>query len=291
MSKSDLNRNQITKIPTQIIKNTVKTALDEDIENGDITATLIDESVIITAFCITREDMVLCGQDFANEVLNQIDKRIHITWFFNDSDFIEANQKIFELKGSARSILTAERCLLNFIQTLSATATQTHKIAELISDYDTKLLDTRKTIPGLRIAQKYAVRCGGGYNHRIGLFDGYLIKENHIHSAGSITKAVERAYELNKDKIIEVEVTNISELQEAIKTKTHIIMLDNFPIESIKKAVSIAKDNNVLLEVSGNINENSIVEIAKTGVDFISVGAITKNIKAIDLSMLTTLRL
>ena len=291
MSKSDLNRNQITKIPTQIIKNTVKTALDEDIENGDITATLIDKSLIITAFCITREDMVLCGQDFANEVLNQIDKRIHITWFFNDSDFIEANQKIFELKGSARSILTAERCLLNFIQTLSATATQTHKIAELISDYDTKLLDTRKTIPGLRIAQKYAVRCGGGYNHRIGLFDGYLIKENHIHSAGSITKAVERAHELNKNKIIEVEVTNISELQEAIKTKTHIIMLDNFSIESIKKAVSIAKDNNVLLEVSGNINENSIVEIAKTGVDFISVGAITKNIKAIDLSMLTMLRL
>lgn len=283
MSEIMLNTNQITSIPNNIIKKLVAESLVEDIADGDITAQLA-EDVDTTAFCITREDMILCGKEFANEVINQVDKNIQIIWFYDDADKISAGEKIFELRGNARSILTAERAMLNFIQMLSATATATNDLVKLIADYKTKLLDTRKTIPCFRIAQKYAVKCGGGFNHRIGLFDAYLIKENHIRSADGIAKAVSKAARLQPTKTIEVEVTNLDELNQAIRAGANIIMLDNFSIEDINKAVEIAKDK-VVLEVSGNIDSNSIVEIAKMGVDFISVGAITKHITAIDLSM------
>ncbi|RFP39862.1 carboxylating nicotinate-nucleotide diphosphorylase, partial [Klebsiella oxytoca] len=202
-----------------------------------------------TAFCITREEMILCGQDFANEVINQLDKNIQITWLYSDAQKVPVNVRIFELKGNARSILTAERTILNFIQMLSGTATVTNKLVKLISQYKTKLLDTRKTIPGFRLAQKYAVRCGGGFNHRIGLFDAYLIKENHIRSAGGIAKAVTKAKKLDSNKVVEVEVTNLDELNQAIAAKADIVMLDNFSGEDIDIAVSIARGK-VALEVS-----------------------------------------
>ncbi|QWV00112.1 carboxylating nicotinate-nucleotide diphosphorylase [Francisella salimarina] len=283
MSEIMLNTNQITSVPENVIKKLVSESLVEDIADGDITAQLA-EDVDTTAFCITREDMILCGQEFANEVINQVDKNIQIIWFYDDADKISAGEKIFELRGNARSILTAERAMLNFIQMLSATATATNNLVKLIADHKTKLLDTRKTIPCFRMAQKYAVTCGGGFNHRIGLFDAYLIKENHIRSAGGIAKAVSKAARLQPTKTIEVEVTNLDELNQAIQAGANIIMLDNFSIEDINKAVEIAKGK-VALEVSGNIDSNSIVKMAQTGVDFISVGAITKHITAIDLSM------
>ncbi|MFC4891605.1 carboxylating nicotinate-nucleotide diphosphorylase [Pseudofrancisella aestuarii] len=283
MSQNILNKNQVEKVPANIIKESVEIALREDIGSGDITAELV-EDIDTSAFCITRSDMILCGQDFVNEVLKQVDLNIKIHWHFKDGSKVAAGSKIFELSGNARSILTAERSALNFLQMLSATATETFILQSLISNYKTKLLDTRKTIPGFRIAQKYAVRCGGGYNHRIGLFDAYLIKENHIRSAGGIEKAIAKAHKLHKSKMVEIEVTNFEELDQAIAAKADIVMLDNFSLKDIEEAVELAK-NNVLLEVSGNVDEETIVDIAKTGVDFISVGAITKNIKAIDLSM------
>ncbi|MED7788252.1 carboxylating nicotinate-nucleotide diphosphorylase [Francisella sp. 19X1-34] len=283
MSKVMLNNNQITDVPKQIIKNLVERALEEDVAGGDITAQLAQD-INTTAFCITREDMVLCGQKFANEVVNQVDDSIQITWFYNDAQKALAGEKIFELRGNARSILTAERTMLNFIQMLSATATATNDLVKLISNYKTKLLDTRKTIPGFRLAQKYAVKCGGGFNHRIGLFDGYLIKENHIRSAGGISQAVAKAKELDSSKVVEVEVTSLDELNQAINARADITMLDNFSVKDIYTAVELAKDK-VALEVSGNIDSDTIVEMAKTGVDFISVGAITKHINAVDLSM------
>ena len=278
-----LNENQITSLPHSDIKQLVTLAIKEDVSSGDITALLVD-NVDTQAFCITREDMVLCGCDFANEVIAQVDNQIKITWHYKDADSIKANEKVFSLVGNARSILTAERIMLNFIQTLSATATATHYLASLITGSNTKLLDTRKTIPTLRMAQKYAVKCGGGFNHRIGLFDAFLIKENHIRSARSIQNAVTRAKQITKDKMVEVEVTNLDELNQAIDAKADIVMLDNFTIEDTKKAVEIAKDK-LLLEVSGNVDETTIITIVETGVDFVSVGAITKHIKAIDLSM------
>lgn len=282
-----LNKNQITNLPKGYILELVELAIKEDVYadgNGqDITALLVDD-VDTTAYCITREDMILCGCDFANEVIAQIDNNLNISWHYKDSNSVKANQKIFSLEGNARSILTAERIMLNFIQTLSATATTTNKLVSLITDSKTKLLDTRKTIPGFRLAQKYAVKCGGGYNHRVGLFDAFLIKENHIRSAGNISKAVARANDIAKDKMVEVEVTNLDELNQAIEAKADIVMLDNFSIQDILEAVKIAKGK-LLLEVSGNINENTIIDVAKTGVDFVSVGAITKSVKAIDLSM------
>jgi nicotinate-nucleotide pyrophosphorylase (carboxylating) len=283
MSKVMLNNNQISDVPKHIVEKLVKESLAEDLADGDITAQLAQD-INTTAFCITREDMTLCGQKFANEVVNQVDDSIQITWFYNDAQKVPAGEKVFELQGNARSILTAERTMLNFIQMLSATATATNNLVRLISDYKTKLLDTRKTIPGFRLAQKYAVKCGGGFNHRIGLFDGYLIKENHIRSAGGISQAVTKAKELDSSKVVEVEVTSLNELSQAINAGADITMLDNFSIEDIYKAVDLAKDK-VALEVSGNIDSGTIVEIAKTGVDFISVGAITKHINAIDLSM------
>ena len=282
-----LNENQMPNIPQSAIKHLVELSIQEDVDGSihgqDITALLVN-NIDTNAYCMTREEMILCGCDFANEVIAQIDSQIKITWHYKDGDIIKANEKIFSLKGNARSILTAERAMLNFIQMLSATATSTYHLVSLIKGINTKLLDTRKTIPAFRIAQKYAVKCGGGYNHRIGLFDAFLIKENHIRSAGGIENAIARANEIAKDKMVEIEVTNLDELKQVIDAKADIVILDNFSLVDTKEAVKFAKGK-LLLEASGNVNETTIVDIANTGVDFVSVGAITKHIKAIDLSM------
>jgi nicotinate-nucleotide pyrophosphorylase (carboxylating) len=272
-------------IPYTVIRDSVKTALFEDIAGQrDITSLLILESTPANAYIITREDMILCGRAWVNEVFQQIDTTIRIDWKFNDGDSVSTNQTLCKLHGPARSLLTGERTALNFLQTLSATATVTHKYVEMLKDTKTKLLDTRKTIPGLRLAQKYAVRCGGGCNHRMGLYDAFLIKENHIRAFGSIPKVILTAKKTAPDKKVEIEVKNLQQLQESINAKADMVMLDNFTLEQMQKAVAINK-NQVKLEVSGNINLENLKDIASTGVDYISVGALTKNVIAIDLSM------
>jgi nicotinate-nucleotide pyrophosphorylase (carboxylating) len=265
----------------EIIAN-VKAALHEDIGSGDITAELIPDYAIASATLITREHATLSGQQWFDEVFNQLDTSIEIEWHVNDGDVITPNQKLCELKGSARSLLTGERTAINFLQTLSGTATAVACYVSLIKDTKTKILDTRKTIPGLRLAQKYAVTCGGGKNHRVGLYDAILIKENHIMAAGSITKAIEIAKEKNVP--IEVEVESLQELEEALKSSPDQILLDNFNIAQLNKAVLINKGR-AKLEASGNIDKQSIRAIAETGVDYISIGALTKHLKAIDFSM------
>lgn len=267
-----------------IIKNNVKTALAEDLAGQqDITALLVPET-IVTAQVITREDTIICGQPWVNEVFNQIDPKIKIVWHCQDGDHIKKNNIIYKLTGNARSLLTGERTALNFLQMLSGTATLTHKYVQQLQGTNTKLLDSRKTIPGLRYAQKYAVRCGGGHNHRMGLYDAFLIKENHIRATGSITKAIITAKKTAPGKSIEIEVEDLASLKEAIAAQADIIMLDNFSIKQMQQAVTI-NNNRVKLEASGNITIANIKDIAHTGVDFISVGALTKNITAIDFSM------
>jgi nicotinate-nucleotide pyrophosphorylase (carboxylating) len=271
-------------VPENIISKMVKTALEEDIGSGDITAQLISESTFAQARIITREPMILCGAAWVNEVFKQIDPQVEILWHYQDGQFIKANDVIFELKGSARSLLTGERTALNFLQMLSGTATTVHSYVEKIRHTSCKLLDTRKTIPGFRLAQKYAVTCGGGHNHRIGLYDAFLIKENHIAAAGSITDAIKKAREIGKAKPVEVEVENLAQLQEAIQSKADIVMLDNFDLAQMQQAVE-HNQGRVKLEVSGNVTLSNIAKIAETGVNFISVGSLTKHIQAIDLSM------
>jgi len=266
------------------IKNLVTLALDEDIGSGDITAELIPAEKQCLAQVITREPAIICGIEFVNEAFKQIDASVKIIWFVKEAERASANQTLFEVTGNARSILTAERTALNFLQLLSATATITSHYVEKIKHTKTKLLDTRKTLPLYREAQKYAVKCGGGENHRMGLYDMFLIKENHIVACGSITKAIEKARALYSDKKIEVEVENLTEYQEALKAKPDIIMLDNFSMEDIKIAIS-QKQDAIKLEVSGNVSLDNISDYAEAGVDYISVGAITKNVKAIDLSL------
>jgi len=266
---------------SEIIAN-VKTALNEDVGSGDITAELIPEDATASATLITREHATLAGKQWFNEVFNQLDASVQIDWSVNDGDVIKPNQKLCELSGSARSILTGERTAINFLQTLSATATSVACFVNLIKDTKTKILDTRKTIPGLRIAQKYAVTCGGGKNHRIGLYDAILIKENHIMAAGSITEAITIARKKNVP--VEVEVESLLELEEALKANPDQILLDNFNIAQLNKAVLITKGR-TKLEASGNIDKQTIRAIAETGVDYISIGALTKHVKAIDFSM------
>ncbi|MDD3266514.1 MAG: carboxylating nicotinate-nucleotide diphosphorylase [Burkholderiales bacterium] len=262
----------------------VQISLAEDIGSGDITAQLINEESNAVAKIITREDMIMCGKAWVDEVFYQVDPDIRLTWFYSDGDNVLANEVLFTVYGRARSLVTAERTALNFLQLLSGVATSTSNYAEKIKHTSTKLLDTRKTIVGLRLAQKYAVLCGGGYNHRIGLYDAFLIKENHITACGSITKAIEEARKIAPSKSVEVEVTNIDELQEAIAANVDIVMLDNFDLEMMKEAV-LFNDGRIRLEVSGNIILENIESIANIGVDYISVGAITKHLKAVDLSM------
>ncbi|UZE94996.1 carboxylating nicotinate-nucleotide diphosphorylase [Alkalimarinus alittae] len=266
-----------------ILQN-VKTALEEDIGSGDITAQLIAEDAQAKAHVITRERCVVCGIDWVNEVFKQVDKNIHIEWHVSEGDTVQPNTRLFSLAGPARGLLTGERAALNFLQTLSGTATICKEYASMVSHTSVKLLDTRKTIPGLRQAQKYAVTFGGCYNHRIGLYDAFLIKENHIMACGSIKRAVEMAHTIAPGKPVEVEVESLKELEEALNAKADIIMLDNFDndalVRSVDMAAGIAK-----LEASGGINKTTLTAIAETGVDYISIGALTKDCKAIDLSM------
>ncbi len=265
----------------EIIAN-VKTALNEDVGSGDITAELIPENATASATLITREHATLAGRQWFDEVFKQLDSSIQIDWYVEDGNVITPDQKMCELHGSARSILTGERSAINFLQTLSATATSVASFVILIKDTDTKILDTRKTIPGLRLAQKYAVTCGGGMNHRAGLYDAILIKENHIIAAGGITEAITKAKQKNVP--VEVEVESLQELEEALKAEPDQILLDNFNIAELIKAVLITKGR-AKLEASGNVDKQSIRAIAETGVDYISIGALTKHIQAIDFSM------
>ncbi|MCK5898010.1 MAG: carboxylating nicotinate-nucleotide diphosphorylase [Methylococcales bacterium] len=257
--------------------------LEEDIGSGDVTALLIDKNKTATATVITREPMVLCGQAWFDAVFKQLNSDIKIQWQHKDSDSVKENTVLCQLEGNAQSLLTGERTALNLLQTLSATATQSKAYSDAILESKTQVLDTRKTIPGLRKAQKYAVRCGGCLNHRIGLYDAVLIKENHILAAGSIEKAVKKARE-QTTVMIEVEVESMDELTQAITAKPDRIMLDNFSISMLEKAVFM-NNPSIKLEASGDINLKNIAEIAKTGVDYISIGALTKHVNAINLSM------
>ena len=271
-------------VPAQLITSQVKLALQEDIGQQDLTAELIPINSQATATLITREPATLCGKDWFNEVFLQLDPSITIDWNFTDGDRLSAESIICTLTGSARTLLTGERIAMNYIQTLSATATLVQLYTDQIRDLPVQILDTRKTIPGFRLAQKYAVRCGGGYNHRVGLFDGILIKENHISATGSIDAAVNKAQQLHPNIAVEVEVETLNELEQALSAQADIILLDNFDIPTLKQAVKINKGQ-AKLEASGGITIESIRPIAKTGIDRISIGALTKDIRAIDLSM------
>ncbi len=271
-------------VPQSIINENVFNALKEDIGKGDITAELIPRDNFSLATVISREDCIFCGVDWFEETYRQIDEQVLIDWAVEDGDKIEANQIICTLSGTSRSIVSGERAALNFAQTLSATATLSARYANALEGLNTKVLDTRKTIPGLRMAQKYAVSCGGCENHRIGLFDAFLIKENHINACGSIKKAVDEAHFRNPDMSVEVEIENIDELQQAIDAGANRVLIDNFDIETLKKAVTICQGK-ITSEASGNITLDNIREVAETGVEYISTGALTKDIKAIDLSM------
>lgn len=268
----------------QIIKSDVSQALAEDIGDGDVSAALINADSVLDTRLLIREDAVLCGTEWFNEVFQQCDPSIQINWLANDGNSLKADTVICEVSGPARALLSAERSALNFLQTLSGTATITRHYADLIEHTRCRILDTRKTIPKLRQAQKYAVSCGGGLNHRIGLFDAYLIKENHLAACGSITEAVKRARQSNPDLLLEVEVESIDQLQAAIDAGVDRALLDNFTIEEIRQAVTL-NNNQIQLEASGNITDQSLIEIASTGVDFISIGALTKHLRAIDYSL------
>jgi nicotinate-nucleotide pyrophosphorylase (carboxylating) len=276
----------------QEIAQSVTFALNEDLNGlpaaeGDITANLIPEDKQAKAIVITRDDAIFCGKAWTQEVFRQLGGSVSLTWHVEDGDFVSSNSPLFTLEGPARTLLTGERTALNFIQTLSGIATATKKYADIIASTDCKLLDTRKTLPGLRNASKYAVLCGGGHNHRIGLYDAYLIKENHIMACGSIAKAIEVANKRHPERWVEVEVENIEELKQALNAGAQRVMLDNFTIPMMQEAVAINKANPVQadLEVSGNVDSTTILSFAQTGVDYISVGALTKHVHAVDLSM------
>ena len=267
----------------------VAAALAEDVGAGDLTASLIDADAVVGATIIARESLVLCGEEWVNEVFRQLDENVIIDWYIGDGGRAEADDVICKLVGPARALLTGERTALNFLQTLSSTATTTAAYVSAVAGTRARVLDTRKTIPGLRLGQKYAVSCGGGVNHRVGLYDAILIKENHIKSAGSITAALQRAGELGADVLIEVEVESHDELLEALDAGATRILLDNFSLDALREAVATNEAYGIVgaeLEASGNVTLDSIRQIAETGVDYISTGALTKNIQAADLSML-----
>lgn len=262
----------------------VALALAEDVGGGDLTAALIPEDAQAEATVISREDAVLCGAAWFDAVFRQLEPRIIVGWKATDGDRIAPDQLLCTLRGPARSLLTGERTALNFLQMLSSTATLARRYADAVAGTRTTILDTRKTLPGLRLAQKYAVRCGGCQNHRIGLFDAVLIKENHIMAAGSIGNAIAVARRLHPRVTVEVEVENFAELNEALIAQPDIIMLDNFDLKAMAEAVKIT-GGRVKLEASGNVNFDTVRPIAETGVDYISIGGLTKDVRAIDLSM------
>lgn len=257
--------------------------LEEDIGTGDITAQIIPENKNARAEVITREDMVLCGHACFDAVFRFLDENVHVEWLVTEGDKVSKDSVLCRLQGNARALLTGERSALNILQTMSATATQARGYADAVAGTECRILDTRKTLPGLRKLQKYAVVCGGCINHRLGLFDGILIKENHIIAAGSIAAAVQMAREIS-ELPVEIEVENLREFEQALAAAPDRIMLDNFSLQDLKTAVKL-NGGRVGLEASGNIDLKSVKKIAETGVDFISIGALTKNIKAIDLSM------
>jgi len=272
----------------QTIKQMVQQALAEDLntlEDGtDITAELIPELQQIKATLISREAGILCGKDWFNAVFKQLDGDVKINWMADDGDRLNAGMEICRLQGSARAILTGERTAMNLLQTLSGTATVTAQYVAQLAGSNCRLLDTRKTIPGFRLAQKYAVTCGGGHNHRIGLFDAFLIKENHILACGGIAKAVKQANDNHPEHPVEVEVENLAELEQALNAGADVIMLDNFSNDDKIAAVRLNQGRSAL-EASGDITLETLATVAKTGVDYISVGAITKNVNALDLSL------
>ena len=268
------------------LQSTVANALREDIGDGDLTAELIDSSKLATARVITREAAIVCGKPWVDEVFRQVDERIKVEWSVDDGDAVKADDTLIMLDGPARSLVTAERTALNFLQLLSGTATRTRFYVDLIAATSTELLDTRKTIPGMRLAQKYAVNTAGAKNHRAGLYDAFLIKENHIEAAGSITEAIFKARQINPGIRVEVEVENPTELIEAIAAKPDWMLLDNFTIEGLTNAVQLCEGSDIKLEASGGIETpDDLMQIALTGVDYISLGTLTKHCEAIDLSM------
>ena len=278
-----MSKNPASALPDDVA-NAVRLALDEDVGDGDVTAALVAPDATISASVLCREPAVLCGVAWFDEVFRQLHPDISVQWRFGDGDAVPANDIVCTLTGPAAPVLTGERTALNFLQLLSGTATAARRYASAVAGSNTRILDTRKTLPGLRRAQKYAVRCGGCDNHRIGLFDAVLIKDNHIANAGSIAKVVAAARRDNPELTIEVEVTNLPELDEALSAGADVVMLDNFDRAAIGDAVARA-GGRAKLEVSGNIELNNLADLASTGVDYISVGALTKNVRAIDFSM------
>jgi len=279
-------------ITDEQLASQVASALDEDIQSGDITASLIPVDKHVTADLFSREIAVLCGRDWLTQTFSQLDSDVKINWLVEDGDTINPDQIVCTLTGTAQSILTGERTAINFLQTLSGTATQTRLYVDAIEATDTQILDTRKTIPGLRLAQKYAVACGGGINHRIGLYDMILIKENHIEAAGSIEEALSTAQNMDSEVPLEIEVETLKELHQALDGGAKRILLDNMSNDTLLEAVKInqqfSSDNNIpaaKLEASGNVELETINEIAMTGVDYISIGALTKHLKAVDFSL------
>lgn len=272
------------------IRANVAAALAEDVGDGDLTANLVSPDAVVGAKVIARESLVLAGQAWFDHVFHSLDPDIVVDWYIHDGETADVDDVICKLVGDARSILTGERTALNFLQTLSGTATATARYVAAIAGTGTRLLDTRKTLPGLRLAQKYAVRCGGGYNHRAGLYDAILIKENHIMSAGGIRAALDRAAQhAGEDVPVEIEVESLDEFREALDANASRILLDNFPLDALRKAVTINAGYGYAraeLEASGNVTLDTIGAIAETGVDYISTGALTKHVRAADLSLL-----
>jgi nicotinate-nucleotide pyrophosphorylase (carboxylating) len=274
----------LPRVPDSIILRNVTAALEEDVGSGDITAELLPQDRIGEATIITREAGVICGRQWVEQVFASVDDRIALDWCVDDGARVTAGDTLLRATGPARGLLTAERTALNFLQTLSGTASRSHEYAQMVEGTGVRLLDTRKTLPGLRDAQKYAVRCGGCHNHRIGLYDAFLIKENHILACGGIHAAVMRARETAPGKPVEVEVESMDELLQAIDAQCERVMLDNFDLESMREAVSVTQGR-VELEASGNVTLATLRPIAETGVDYISIGALTKDCKSLDLSM------
>lgn len=270
-----------------LINAQVKAALAEDIGSGDLTAQLIPREQLASATIIVRESAIVCGIDWVNACFKQVDANLRINWLVTEGERVAANQALCQITGLARSLLSAERCALNFLQTLSATATETRKYVDAIAGSSCQIMDTRKTLPNLRLAQKYAVTVGGGHNQRLALYDGILIKENHIAAAGGISAVLQQAFALNAGVSIQIEVENLQQLSEALNARARSILLDNFSPELLAQAVSLNRhsEHAAVLEASGGISLHNVREIALTGVDRISIGALTKNVQAIDLSM------
>ncbi len=277
--------NASSDVAPEHIADQVQRALSEDVGRGDLTAALVPAAQLARAHLITREAAVLCGRAWFDEGFRQVDARVHVAWIASDGEAIRADQTLCHIEGPARGILTGERTALNFLQTLSGTATATRHYVERVRGTNTVILDTRKTLPGLRLAQKYATRCGGAHNHRLGLYDGVLIKENHIAAAGSIGAAVRTAKTAAQGGVfVEVEVENLSQLKEAIAAGAERILLDNFTLDAIRAAVTETRGR-AKLEVSGGVTLERLRELADTGVDYISVGSLTKHVHAVDLSL------